>query len=113
LEYQKSSLKLAYKPAAKAKRKSHQNNKRLYDHKAKLREFEVQDLVYLYNPALKPGFTRKFAKSWSGPCQVTKKISDLNYEIMDLKGKCQVVHVNCLKKFLILNYGNPDRQKPE
>jgi hypothetical protein len=62
LENLKSNLRLAYNLAAKANRKSHLNNKRLYDRRAKPREFEVQDLVYLYNPALKSGLTRKFAK---------------------------------------------------
>jgi hypothetical protein len=55
-------------------------------------------LIYLYNPALERGFSKKFAKPWSGPWQFTKKISELNYEIMDQKGKRQVVHVNRLKK---------------
>jgi hypothetical protein len=80
------------------RRKSHLNNKRLYDRKAKPREFKVQDLVYLYNPAIKPGLSKKFAKPWSGPWQITKKISELNYEIIDQKGKRQVGHVNRLKK---------------
>jgi len=50
-----SSLKLAYKRVAEANKRSHKNNKRLYDRKAKPRAFEVKDLVYLYNPAKKPG----------------------------------------------------------
>ena len=58
LENMKSNPTLAYRLAAKANRKSHLNNKRLYDRKAKSRGFAVQDLVYLYNPALKPGLTR-------------------------------------------------------
>jgi len=65
LENLKSNLRLAYKLAAKASRKSHLNNKRLYDRNTKPREFEVQDLVYLYNPALKPGLTRTVDKSLS------------------------------------------------
>jgi hypothetical protein len=59
LEDLKSNLRLAYNLAAKENRKSHVNNKRLYDRRAKPREFEVQNLVYLYNPALKSGLTRK------------------------------------------------------
>jgi len=114
LENLKSNLRLAYKVATKARLKSHLNNKRLYDRKAKPREFEVQDLVYLYNPALKPGLTRNFAKPWISPCQITKKISELNCEIMDLKGKRQVVHINRLKKSFNLELWNPKpRQKPE
>ena len=98
LENLKSSLKTAYKLAAKANRKSHQNNKRLYDRKAKLRKFQVTDMVYLYHPARKPGLTKKFHLPWTGPFQITKKISDLNFEIADQNGKRQVVHVNRLKK---------------
>jgi hypothetical protein len=70
--------------------------------------------VYLYNPALKSGLTRKFAKPWIGPCQIIRKISELNYEIMDSKGKRQVVHVNRLKKSFNPEFWNPKlRQKSE
>jgi len=55
-------------------------------------------LVYLYNPAKKPGLTRKFHKPWTGPFKIVKKISDLNYRIVDQNGKLQVVHVNRLKR---------------
>jgi len=55
LENQKSSLRLAYNLVKKAKKKSHLKNKRLYDRKAKLRSFQTGDIVYLYNPAKKPG----------------------------------------------------------
>jgi len=114
LENMKSNLRLAYRLAAKANRKSHLNNKRRYDRKAKPREFEIRDLVYLYNPALKPGLTWKFAKPWIGPCQITKKISELNYEIVDEKGRRQVVHINRLKKSFNPELWNPKpRQKPE
>jgi hypothetical protein len=44
LENLKSSLRTAYKLAAKANRKSHHKNKRLYDRKAKLVELQVKDL---------------------------------------------------------------------
>jgi len=109
LENLKSNLRLAYKLAAKARLKSHLNNKRLYDRKAKPRESEVQ-----YNPALKPGLTRNFTKPWISPCQITKKISELNCEIVDLKGKRQVVHINRLKKSFNPELWNPKpRQKPE
>ena len=83
------------------------NNKRPYYRKAKPREFAVQDLVYMYNPALKPGLTRKFAKPWIGPCQITKKISELNYEIVDEKGRRQVLHINRLKKSYNPKVWNP------
>jgi hypothetical protein len=98
LDSLKSSLKLAYESVRKANRKSHLNNKRLYDRKAKLRSFEIGDLVYLYNPARKPGQCQKFHKPWTGPFKVTAKLSELNYEILSLNHKKQIVHVNRLKE---------------
>jgi hypothetical protein len=49
------SLRKAYKAVAQANKNSHQNNKRLYDRRARLREFKIGDLVYLFNPARKLG----------------------------------------------------------
>ena len=80
LENLKTSLKTAYKTVAKANRSSYQNNKKLYDRKANTRKFEVEELVYLYNPAMKPGRSRKFYRPWAGPFKVIKRISEPNYE---------------------------------
>ena len=106
LQNLKASLKSAYKMVKRANRKSHLNNKRLRDRKAKLRKFELGDLVYLYCPAMKPGLSRKFRKPWSGPFKITTKISDLNYEIVGHNGKKQTVHVNRLKLVTILKSGS-------
>jgi len=46
---------------------------------------------------MKPGRSRKCYRPWAGPFKVTKTISELNYEIIDQKGKKQVVHINKLK----------------
>jgi hypothetical protein len=62
LENLKASLKLAYKSVARANNNSHLRNKRLYDRKAKIRLFETGELIYLYNAAIKPSLSRKFAK---------------------------------------------------
>ena len=79
-------------------RKSHQKNKAYYDKKAKERKFEVNDKVYLYCPARKPDRCHKFRSFWKGPFIVVQKMSDLNYKIVDKKGKEFVVHINRLKK---------------
>jgi len=57
---------------------------------------------------MKPGLSRKFRKPWTGLYKITKKISDVNYEIIDQNNKSQVVHVNRLK---IAH--NTDRWKPK
>jgi len=97
LENLNAGLKLAYTLVAKANKKSHQNNKRLYDRRAKFRNFKENDLVDLYNPSQKSGLTRNFHKPWADPFKVIKKISDLNYKILDQNNKQQVVHVNRIK----------------
>jgi hypothetical protein len=67
----------------------------------------VNDLVYLYNPAIKPGLSKKL-KKWTGSYEVVTRLSDLNCEIVDQQNKKLVVHVNRLK----LNY-NPQTWKPK
>ena len=71
-------------------------NKR-YDKRAKPRSFEVGSYVYLFNPARKPGLSKKFFSVWSGPYRVTAKLSELNYEILGQNRRKFVVHLNRLK----------------
>jgi len=44
------------------------------------------------------GILAKFRRPWVGPWLVTEKKSQLNYAIVDQRGKRLVVHVNRLKK---------------
>jgi len=98
LENFKFSPQPGYKAVKKANRQSHLNNKWLYDRKAKLRIFQSEDMVYLYNPARKPGKCFNSHKFWTGLFKITAKLSDLNYEIIIMNHKKQIVHVNRLKK---------------
>jgi hypothetical protein len=98
LENLKTTLRTAYELVAKANRKSHQTNKQYYDQRAKTLHFNVNEWVYLYNPAVKRGLTWKSHKTWTGAFRVTKKISELNYEIEGRDGRRQVVHVIRLKR---------------
>jgi hypothetical protein len=92
----------------KVNKKSHLKNKRLYDRKEKLRSIQTCDIVYLNNPAKKLEKCFKFHKYWTGPFQITAKLSDLKYEIISLNNKTQVVHVNRLKIAC-----NPETWKPK
>jgi hypothetical protein len=94
----KSSLKEAYKEVRLNNQKAHQKNKAYYDKKAKDRKFEVDDKVYLFCPAKKPGRCHKFRSFWQGPFIVVQKLSDLNYKIVNKKGKEFVVPINRLKE---------------
>jgi hypothetical protein len=96
IESLKATLRQAYRTVAKANRRSHVANK-LYDKRAEYRSFEIGSYVYLFNPARKPGLSKKFFSVWSGPYMVTAKLLDLNYEIVGQKGRKFVVHLNRLK----------------
>jgi hypothetical protein len=52
----------------------------------------------LYTPVTQPGLTWKFRKSWTVLYEITKRISELNYEFMDQWNKKHVVHISHLKK---------------
>jgi hypothetical protein len=98
MENLKSSLRKAYEVVWESNKKSHHTNKLRYDKKTKERLFEVGDIVYLFCPARKPGKCQKFRKPWLGPFKTIGKLSNLNYRIVDMKGKESVVHVNRLKR---------------
>jgi hypothetical protein len=97
LEDLKWRLKTAFMAVASANQRAHRTNKTRYDRRAKVRKFKKGELVYLFNPAVKPRHSRKFHFPWSGPFQITAKLSDLNYELMGHQAKKFVVHVNRLK----------------
>jgi hypothetical protein len=94
----KSSLLQAYREVKLNNRKSYQKNTVYYAKKAKKREFEVNDRVYLFCLAKKPGRCHKFRSFWQGPFLVVQKLSELNFKIVNKKGKEFVVYVNRLKK---------------
>jgi hypothetical protein len=98
LENLKFSLKKAHEVVRENNRKSHEKNKENYDKRAKERNFEIGEVVYLFCPAKKPGKCKKFRRVWQGPYKIIGKLSSLNYQIVDKKGKETVVHVNRLKK---------------
>jgi len=92
---------------------SHANNKRYYDKRAKNRELEVGDTVYLYNPAVQKGVSARFRRPCVGPWRVTEKKSRLNYAIVDGRGKRLVVHVNRLKKaYGPVDWERADKRQP-
>jgi hypothetical protein len=65
-------------------------------------------IVYLHNPARKPGVSNKYTPVWQGPFSVVARVGEVDYKIEDLKGKQSVVHINRLK---VAN--NPSIWKPK
>ena len=57
----------------------------------------IGQIVYLHNPARKPGISHKFTPVWQGPYQIQGRVGELDYKIADVQGKESIVHVNRLK----------------
>ena len=61
--------------------------------------FSPGNLVWLWSPVVEKGVAPKFHEPWTGPYKVTKRLSDITYEIHDeAKNKTKIVHFDRLKK---------------
>ena len=57
------------------------------------------ELVWLFNPTIKKGQSRKFHRPWGGPYRICEKLSDVTYCVQHTgNNKGKVVHFNRLKK---------------
>ncbi len=69
----------------------------LYNRGTRLRNFAPGDKVLV----LLPTSSSKLLAKWQGPFEVTRRVGDLNYEVIrtDRSGACQIYHLNLLKKW--------------
>ncbi|KAF2884256.1 hypothetical protein ILUMI_21908 [Ignelater luminosus] len=73
--------------------------------------FQSGDLVYLHDPAVKSGLSKKLIKPWTGPYRIIEIKGPVTYKIKELnRHKEQIVHGNRLK---LCNRNEPDSVKPE
>jgi hypothetical protein len=56
-------LKKAYEIVKRNNQQSYSQNKKYYDKKAKERKLNIDDIVYIFSPARKPGICQKNLKS--------------------------------------------------
>ena len=70
--------------------------KKNWDKKAKLRTFEVGQLVLI----IKAGLCEKLAQSWVGPYPIVRVNSSLLYQVDTENGRKQIVHVQWLKRYV-------------
>jgi hypothetical protein len=71
-------------------------NQCYFNKNAKLRKFEVNDLVWVINSR----DTGKLGFNWSGPCKVIQKLSNVRYKIKFEDGNQREYHVNMIKSFV-------------
>ena len=60
--------------------------------------FVPGNLVWLWIPVVEKVVAPKFHEPWTGPYKVTKRLSDITYEIQDETKKTKIVQFNRLKK---------------
>jgi hypothetical protein len=62
--------------------------------------YEVNEMVWLYDPTTKPGKSTKLTHRWIGPAKIVTKKNDLTF-IVELKdGSRKMVHKNRLRKYM-------------
>ncbi|MES9880251.1 MAG: RNase H-like domain-containing protein [Sedimenticola sp.] len=97
----KQNLQDAYKLVRENLQMAHQRQKDRYDQKMSGKSYEVGDHVWLHEPAVKVGRTRKLHSPWCGPFVVLKRITEVVYRIKRLgKPTKKVVHFNRLKPYV-------------
>ncbi|RWS01015.1 uncharacterized protein B4U79_04556, partial [Dinothrombium tinctorium] len=78
-----------------------QKNKRIVDKRRIHKVYKIGELVLLKRPLLKKGKSRKLLMRYTGPFRIMKCISDINFELINLKGPFRryIAHISQLKKF--------------
>ena len=91
-------LKMSQNIVREQLKSQHARQKALHDHHGTAEELQVGDRVWLYNPVVPRGSTKKFASLWKGPYTVIDKPGVVNYKIQLIGGtQTFVVHRNRLK----------------
>ncbi|UYV71739.1 hypothetical protein LAZ67_9000200, partial [Cordylochernes scorpioides] len=91
--------------------RAQEGNKRLFDAKHREVSYQPGDKVWIFIPVRKIGISEKLIKRYFGPYRVTRRISDVTYEVESLdttnrrRKPKEIVHVVRMK-----NYRDPDEQ---
>ena len=92
----KKTLEQAYDKVRQKLAAGHEKRKEIYDRKIHGEPFKPGDHVWLFNPAVARGKSKKLHHPWTGPFRVLKKLSDCDYRIKGRRSPI-VVHFNRLK----------------
>jgi hypothetical protein len=111
----------AYEVVRRALRTAHRRQKKFYDKRAKRRRtFRKGALVWMYQPPTvtqqrDPRWSAKHVAPWTGPHQVLKKVSPVNYLIKELSGRrrTRVVHIDKIKLVTASKQRHPDEMESE
>lgn len=91
-------IRVASQVVRQQSKRGHEQSKAHYDKRAREREFNAGDIVYLYDPVASRSKAKKFAYHWTGPFEIIEKLSNLVYTVKISEEKCINVHINRLKE---------------
>ena len=94
------SLTKAYKLARGSLAVKQERQTELYNKKVHGEPYEVGMLVWLLNPQVPRGKSKKLHRWWTGPFKVVKRLSEVTYRIQHVRNRAKrlVVHFDRLKK---------------
>jgi len=94
-------LSIAHNAAKRAQEQTNRKMKKAYDISQKDRQYAIGDLVLIHRHLEVPGKALKLSVRWDGPYHVTKKLSDVTYQVANVaSGKIvEKVHVQGLQPF--------------
>ena len=96
----KDELKTCHELVGESTDVEQERQKTYYDRSTFGPQYEVGDLVMVFNPTIKTGQKKKFKSYCIGPQVIREMINDLNFVIEDVKAKKQPkVHYDRLKRF--------------
>jgi len=73
-------------------------SKRRYDFKTSPADFQIRDIVWVFNPKKMGGLTRKLSPQWEGPYTIIRKISDVCFQIQKSpRSRMKTVHADRLR----------------
>ena len=105
-------IRTARQLATECTRQAQQRMKLYYDQHAKDHPFRVGHKVWIYNPAVKPGLSKKLRCLWHGPFHLIEQITPVSFKVANLQGKLQKssIHVNRMKQDF--TYDDPPTDSP-
>ena len=94
-------LQLNHQVAKEQIQLSQQRMKDLYDRDSKPYPCKLGDRVWIFNPTIKPGFSKKLLYRWYGPYRLVEQLPPVNFKVKTADNRLlsTPVHVDHLKPY--------------
>ena len=105
-------IRTARQLAAECSQQTQQCMKLYDDQHAKYHPFKVGHKVWIYDPAVKLGLSKKLCSLWHAPFHLVEQVTSVSFKVCNLQDKLQKgsVHVNRMKQYF--SYDDPPIDPP-